>query len=104
MNALTLVYIAMGLLVAFTIAASDVGTKILEAWAGLFCDEDADAARRKRNNDANKKNEKRGDNVPWEQVEELCLDRVKGASTQASSIAVCLLLLYVVGRMFGFMQ
>jgi hypothetical protein len=97
MNALTLVYIALGLLVAFTIAASDVGTKILEAWAGLFCDETEDEARKKRND------KKRGPDERFDH-EELCLDRVKGASTQASSIAVCLLLLYVVGRMFGFVQ
>ena len=97
MNALTLVFIALGLLVAFTIAASDLGTKILEAWAGLFCDEEADAARRKRN--SKKRNP---DNMM--EIEELCIDRVKSASTQASSIAVSLLMLYVVSRVFGFVQ
>lgn len=99
MNALTLVYIALGLLVAFTLAASDVGTTILEAWASLFCDADEDAARKKRN--ANATNHSRGNADAFEH-EELCLDRVKGASTQASYIAVSLLMLYVVSRVFGY--
>lgn len=92
MNALTLVYIALGLLVAFTIEASDMGRNVLEAWAGLFCDDVPEKKRRTP-----------GTDEPWN-VEESCVDRVKGASQNASSIAISLLVLFVVAKLFAFVE
>lgn len=64
--------VALALSIAFAIGASDVGQDLVYTWSSLWCN-----------------NEK-------------CTKRVESASKNASSVAVSLVVIYVIARVFGY--